>query len=89
MRSEIQNQLAGLRINDLLLPHYKLPNVQLRPLNKSTLTDTCFQNNMCAEITLRELAISLGLVISYEPVNVETESKNVLTFEAKRVCRWQ
>ena len=81
MRSEIQNQLARLRIDVLLLPHYKLPNVQLRPLNKSTLTNTCFQNNMCAEITIGELAISLVLVISYEPVNVETESRNVSTFE--------
>ena len=31
---------------------------------------------MCAETTLGKFAISLVLVISCEPVNVETESKN-------------
>ena len=50
-----------------------------RPLTMSSLKDTCFQNNMCAETTLREFAISLVLVISCETVNVETERRNFLT----------
>ena len=66
MRSEIQNQVAGLLIDVLFLPQYKLPNVQLRPL---TMISLCFQNNMCTETTLGEFAISLALVISSEPVN--------------------
>ena len=37
---------------------------------------------MCAETTLREFDISLVLVISYEPVNVETESRNFSALEA-------
>ena len=50
-----------------------------RPLTMSSLKDTCFQNNMCAETTLREFAISLVLEISCETVNVETERRNFLT----------
>ena len=34
MHSEIQNQLAGLLIDVLFLPKYKLPKVQLRPLKE-------------------------------------------------------
>ena len=76
MRSEIQFQLAGLLIDVLFLPQYKLPNIQLHPLTMSSLKNMCFQNKMCAEATLREFAISLVLVISCEPVNVETENRN-------------
>ena len=76
-----------MRINVLLLPQYKLPDVQLRPLTMSSLKNTCFQNNMWAETTLGEFAISLVHVISCEPVNVETESMNVSTFEAQHVYR--
>ena len=76
MRSEIQNQLAGLLINVLFLPQYKPPNVQLPPLTMSSLKNTCFQNNICPETTLREFTISLVHVITCEPVNVETESRN-------------
>ena len=36
----------------------------------------CFQNNMCAKATQGEFAISLVLVISSEPVKVESESSN-------------
>ena len=89
LRSEIQNQLAGLRINILLLPQYKLPNVHSCPLTFSALTNTCFQNNMWTGITLGEFAISSVLVILCEPVNVETGNGNFSTFEAQRVYRWQ
>ena len=41
-----------------------------------SLKNTCFQNNMCAEATLGEFAISLVLVILCEPVKVESESRN-------------
>ena len=85
MHSEIQNQLAGLLIDVLFLPQYKLPNVQLRPLSMSSLKNTSFQNNMCAETTLGEFAISLVFVISCEPVDVETESRNFSALEAQRV----
>ena len=44
---------------------------------------------MCAETTLGEFAISLVLVISCEPVNVETESRKFSALEAQRVYRWQ
>ena len=75
MRLEIQNQLAGLLTDILFLPQYKLSNVWLPPLNMSLKT-TRFQNNMCAEATLGEFAICLGLVISCEPVKVESERRN-------------
>ena len=42
---------------------------------------------MCPETTLGEFAISLVLVISLEPVNVETESRNFSALEAQRVYR--
>ena len=76
MYSKIQNEFAGLLVDVLFLPQYKLPNVQLHPLTMSSLKNTCFKNNMCAETTLGEFAISLVLAISCEPVNVETESRN-------------
>ena len=44
---------------------------------------------MCAETTLREFDDSLVLVISCEPVNVETERRNLSVLEAQRVYRWQ
>ena len=81
-RSEIQNQLAGLLIDVIFLPQFKLSNVPLLPLTMSSLKNMCFKNKMCAETTLGELAISLVLVISCEPVNVETESRNFSAFEA-------
>ena len=62
---------------------------QLRPLTMSSLKYTRFQNTMCAETTLGEFATSLILVISCEPVNVETESRNFFTFEAQHVYRCQ
>ena len=40
------------------------------------LKNTCFQNKMCPEATIGEFAISLVLVISCEPVKVESESRN-------------
>ena len=89
MHSEIQNQLAGLIIDVLILPQYKLPNVHLRPLTMSSLKNTCFQNNMCAETTIGEFAISLVLVISCEPVSVETESRNFSALEGQHIYRWQ
>ena len=89
LRSEIQFQLAELLINVLFWPQKKLPNVQLHPLTMSTLKNTCFQNNMCAETTLGEFAIRLVLVFLCEPVNVETESRNFSDLEAQRVYRWQ
>ena len=76
MRSEIQIQLAGLLIDVLFLHQLKLPNVQLLSLTISSLKNMCFQNNMFPETTLGEFAIRLFLVISCEPVNVETESRN-------------
>ena len=85
MRSEIQIQLAGLPIDALFLPQYELPNVHLRPLTMKT----CFQNNMCAETTLRAFAIRLILVILCEQIKVETESRNFLDLEAEHVYRWQ
>ena len=51
----------------------------------SSLKNTCFQNNMCAETTLGEFAISLVLVISCQPVNVETEISNFSDLEVQRV----
>ena len=81
MHSEIKDQLAGLLIEVLFLPQYKLPNVQLRHLTKSSLKNICFQNNMCTETTFGEFAISLVLVISCEPVNVETESRKTLNWK--------
>ena len=42
---------------------------------------------MCTEATLEEYAISLVLVISCEPVKVESESRNFS--EEQRVYRWQ
>ena len=65
------------------------PNVQLHPLTMFSLKNTCFQNNMCAETTLREFAIRLVLIVLCEPVNVETESRNFWDLEAQRVYRWQ
>ena len=46
----------------------------------------CFQNNVCAETTPGEFAISLVLVISCEPVIVETESRNFSDLEAQHAC---
>ena len=46
----------------------------------SSLKNMCFQNNMRAETTPGEFAISLVLVISCEPVKVETESGNISGF---------
>ena len=90
MRSEFQNKLAGLLINVLFLPQYKLSNVQLHPLFMFCLENTCFQNNMWAETSLWEFAISLVLVIiSCEPVNVEIESRNVSASEEQNDYRWQ
>ena len=60
----------------------------MRPLTMSSLKKTYFQNNMCAETTLWEFAICLILIISCEPVNVETESRNFTGLEAHRVYRW-
>ena len=88
MCSGIQNHLAGLLIDVLFLPQYKMPNAQLCPLTISSLNNTCFQNNMCTQTTLGEFAISLVLVISCEPVNVETESRNFSDLEAQHVYRW-
>ena len=42
----------------------------------SSLKNTRFQNILCTETTLREFANRLVLVISCEPVNVETKSSN-------------
>ena len=84
MGSGIQNAYRFL-----FFPQYKLPNVQLCPFTMSSLKNKCFQNNMCAENSLGEFATSLVLVISCEPVNVETESRNFLDLEAQRVYRWQ
>ena len=42
-----------------------------------------FQNNMCAESTLGEFAISLALVNMCEPVNEETESRNFSDLEVQ------
>ena len=89
MCSEIQTLLAGLLIDVLFLPQKKLPNVQLRPLTMSSLKNTSFQNNMCAETPLGEFAISLVLVISCEPVNIETENRNFSDLEVQLVYRWQ
>ena len=86
--SEIQIQLTRLLIDVLFLPQQKLPNVQLRPLNMSSLKNTCFQKNVCAETTLGEFAIRFFLVISCEPVNVETESRNFSDLEGQLVYRW-
>ena len=51
----------------------------------SSLKNTCFQNDMCAETTLGEFAIILVLVISCQPVNVETEISNFSDLEVQRV----
>ena len=71
-----------------LFAYIQTPNVWLRPLTMSSLKNMCFQN-MCAETTLEEFAISLVLVISCEPVIVETESRNFSDLEAQRVYRWR
>ena len=52
-----------------------------------SLKNMCFQNNMYAEATLGEFVISLVLVISCEPVKVESESRNFSG--EQRVYRWQ
>ena len=51
------------------------------------LKKACFQNNICAKTTLGEFAIRLVLLISCEPVNVETESGNFSDLEVKLVYR--
>ena len=89
MRSEIQIQLAGLLIDVFFLPQQKLPNVHLLPLTMSSLKNMCFQNNMCSETTPGEFASGLFLVISCEPVNVETESRNFSDLNGQCVYRWQ
>ena len=61
----------------------------LRPLTMFSLKNMCFQNNMCTETTIREFAIRLVLVISCEPANVETESRNFSDLEEQCVYRWQ
>ena len=87
MRSEFTSWTANIDV--LFLPPYKLPIVQLRPLTGSSLKNRCFQNNTCAETTLGEFAISLVHVISCEPVDAETDSRNFSTLEAQCVYRWQ
>ena len=41
-----------------------------------SLMNTCLQNNMWAEATLGEFAISLVRVISFQPAKVESEYRN-------------
>ena len=57
---------------------------QLCPLAISSLKNTCFQKSLCTETVVGEFAISLVLVISCEPVKVETESRN---FSAQHVYK--
>ena len=66
-----QNQPAGMLIDVLFLPQYKLPNSCV-PLTMSSLKNMCFQHNMCAEAILGELAINLVL-ISCKPLNTPTK----------------
>ena len=54
-----------------------------------SLKNTCFQNSMCAEATLEELAFSLVLVILCEPVKIESESTCRNFSEEQHVYRWQ
>ena len=76
MRSEIQIQLAGLLIDVLFLPQIETPQCSVALPYHVFLEEHMFQNNMCTETTLGEFANRLILVISCEPVNVETESRN-------------
>ena len=62
--------------------------LQLPPLTMSSLKNTCFQN-MCAETTLEESAISLVLVILCVPISVEAECRNFSALEVQCVYRWQ
>ena len=80
--SEIQNQPAGLLIDVLFLSH-ATPQ-QLHPLTISFLRNACFQKNLCA---VCELVMGLVLVISCEPVKVETETRNFSALEAQRVYK--
>ena len=64
-----------------LFPFWLIPNTPIFscvPMSSSK--NMCFQNNMHAATTPGEFAISLVLVISCEPVNVETESRNISGF---------
>ena len=61
----MQNQLAEM-LTDVFASIQTPKHVSLK-------SNTCFQNNMCAEATLGELAISFVLLISCEPVKVESE----------------
>ena len=76
MCSEIKNQLAGLLFDVLFLPQYKLPNVQLRPLTISPWRTGVFRIICRQKPCLGEFTISLVLVVSCEPVKVESESRN-------------
>ena len=60
---------TGLLINVLFLSQYKHPNSYVT--SHSFLDEPGFQKN-----TVWEFAIGLVLIISYEPVKVETESRN-------------
>ena len=82
MRLEIQTAYRGFIFASIQTPQYSVAS----PRHVS-LKNTCFQNIMCAEATLREFAISLVLVISCEPVKVDGESRNFS--EEQRVYRWQ
>ena len=64
----------------------KFPMLGCIPLT-CLLEEQVFENNMCAGATLREFAISLIPVISYEPVKVDCGSRNFS--EEQRVYRWQ
>ena len=61
----------------------------LCPHTMSSMKNACFQNNIWAENALGEFAISLFLIISFEPVSVETESMNFSALEAQYVYRWK
>ena len=73
---------AGLLIDVLFLSQHKLPNSCV------PLPNMCFHENIC-KTTLGEFTISLVLVISCEPGNVETESRNFSALEAQCFYRWQ
>ena len=75
-------QKSRINLDVLVLP--QLPNSCV-PLPCHPLRMCAFRVT-CAETPLGEFAISLVLVISCEPVNVETESMNFSSLEVQRVA---
>ena len=86
MRSEIQNQLAGMLIY-VLIASIETPQCSVASPYHVFLEEH-FYRTICAQGPLSESLLSIWLfVISCEPVNVEIESRNFSDLLAQRVYR--